>query len=340
MYRKSNWGGLNRLDGNDDFAQKQEDIGIIGPLGRLSMEICAPGPAVPITELNQELSAGPSRGNRLLRIIPEAIFDIYSLALPRGHDFGGATPTGAWINEDGSAWGCLLAETHEDTFRCFVMRRRVDQVWMETHNESGFTTKADAYAQIKAHAEAPGHVPIPPGASRRPILSDVEGRTPSDVFLHLASKSHHAAAWMLNQLYLALPNPDPNWASDCQTRGFHTRLWEAQLLASLREQGLLVSQPYESPDFRIEDEFGNVAWIEAVTANPPVPYNHYNAPPAEIPVGREALFFGPAALRFAKTLGNKLERRYDQLPHVVGQPFVLALADFRHPGRWFGVAKG
>ncbi len=203
---------------------------------------------------------------------------------------------------------------------------------METHNESGFATKAEAYAQIEAHGGAPGHEPLPPGTPRRPILSGVEGRTPSDVFLYLASKSHHAAAWMLNQLYLALPNPDPNWASDCQTGGFHTRLWEAQLLACLREQGLLVSQPHESPDFRIEDECGNVAWIEAVTANPPVPYNHYNAPPAEIPVGREALFFGPAALRFAKTLGNKLERRYDQLPNVVGQPFVLALADFQASG--------
>jgi hypothetical protein len=48
-----------------------------------------------------------------------------------------------------------------------------------------------------------------------------------------------------------------------------------------------------------------------------------------MPAEREALFFGPAALRFAKTLGNKLDRKYHELPHVVGYPFVLAIADFQ-----------
>ena len=63
--------------------------------------------------------------------------------------------------------------------------------------------------------------------------------------------ARHPHAWTLEQLYLALPKPDLNWVSDCQTGHFHTRLWEAQLLASFREQGLLVTQPHESPDFRI-----------------------------------------------------------------------------------------
>jgi hypothetical protein len=48
-------------------------------------------------------------------------------------------------------------------------------------------------------------------------------------------------------------------------------------------------------------------------------------------VAREELFFGPAALRFAKTLGNKLARGYDRLPHVAGKPFMIALADFQAP---------
>ena len=135
----------------------------------------------------------------------------------------------------------------------------------------------------------------------------------------LARRTHHLAAWALNQLYLALPRPDRNWVSDCQTKGFHTRLWEAHLLACFREQGLLVTQPYESPDFRIENRRVGEAWIEAVTANPTVSFNHVKAPFAPIPVGREALFFGPATLRFAKTLGNKLGLRCDLMPHVQGK---------------------
>jgi hypothetical protein len=128
-----------------------------------------------------------------------------------------------------------------------------------------------------------------------------------------------------------LPRPDQNWVSDCQTNNFHTRLWEAQLLASFREQGLLVTQPFESPDFHIENRLGGEAWVEAVTANPPVPYNHVNALPVTGPTEREEIFFGPAALRFAKTLGTKLGKGYHQLPHVAGKPFIIALADFQAP---------
>lgn len=170
--------------------------------------------------------------------------------------------------------------------------------------------------------------PLPPGIVMRAPLYDLAGREPSDAFQMLANSTHHPAAWALNQLYLALPRPDRNWVSDCQTTNFHTRLWEAQLLASFREQGLLVEQPYESSDFRIENRLGGEAWVEAVTANPSVRYNHVNAPFADVPTDREEIFFGAAALRFAKTIGNKLARRYDQLPHVVGKPFILAVADF------------
>jgi hypothetical protein len=42
-------------------------------------------------------------------------------------------------------------------------------------------------------------------------------------------------------------------------------------------------------------------------------------------------FFGPASLRYAKTLGNKLARRYDRLTHTSGQPFMIAIADFQAP---------
>ena len=77
--------------------------------------------------------------------------------------------------------------------------------------------------------------PMPPATAPRPALYDLRGRTASDAFKLLTTPSHHPAAWILNQLYLALPKPDKNWAGDCQTANFHTRLWEAQLLASFRE---------------------------------------------------------------------------------------------------------
>ncbi|MGV2981965.1 hypothetical protein ACERNI_17490 [Camelimonas sp. ID_303_24] len=268
-----------------------------------------------------------------MREIPQWEFDFYALSLPRGHAFGDEPPVAAWVSNDGNGCGIVTRNAKEDSFGLMLMRRRVDSVWAVTKRVGGFTT-IDATRTAVAPDLADGLAlePLPPGVVMRAPLFDLAGREPSDVFRVLANDAHRPAAWALNQLYLALPKPDRNWVSDCQTTNFHTRIWEAQLLGSFREQGLLVEQPFESPDFRIENRLGGEAWVEAVTANPPVPYNHVNAPRADVPTDREEIFFGAAALRFAKTIGNKLARRYDQLPHVVGKPFILAVADFQASG--------
>jgi len=276
-----------------------------------------------------------------MELIPQAMFDIYALALPRGHGFGDWPPVGAWGGPDGIACGIATRQSQGGAFGLKIMRRRVDSVWAVTADETGFSTLEEAKARIEPLLKiGEPREPLPPNTAPRPALHDTQGRTPSAIFELLRRPTHHLAAWALNQLYLALPNPDKNWASDCQTINFHTRLWEAQLLAAFREQGLLVTQPYESPDFCIANRRGDEAWVEAVTANPQVPYEHVNAPQSRPPEGREAIFFGPAALRFAKTLGNKLDRRYDSLPHVVGKPFLIALADFQAPGSMMWSREG
>ena len=264
--------------------------------------------------------------------LPQFLFDVYALALPRGHGFGRWPPVGAWQSDDGLACGVVTRDVDDGDFGVVVIRRRVDHVWTVTAQEQGLASLGDALARLQPLLkEGALPEPMPPNTAPRPALHDLEGRTPSDVFGVLKQPSHHVAAWLLNQLYLSLPSPDKNWAGDCQTGNFHTRLWEAQLLASFREQGLLVTQPHWSPDFRIENRHGDAAWVEAVTANPPVPYNHVNSAPSRPPESRKEIFLGPAAVRFAKTLGNKLQRDYDQLPHVSGKPFMIALADFQAP---------
>jgi hypothetical protein len=264
--------------------------------------------------------------------LPQTLFDVYALALPRGHGFGERPPIEGWQTEDGNAYGVVTCEETSRDFGILVIRRRIDQVWTVTQEMHGLPSRESARSALESHLveNAPAE-PLPPNTGPRPALHDLAGRTPSDIFRALFRPTHYVAAWTMNQLYLALPSPDPNWAADCQTTNFHTRLWEAQLLASFREQGLLVTQPYPSPDFRIENRHGGAAWVEAVTANPPVPYNHVNSPPSLQPADKKELFLGPAALRFAKTLGSKLQRNYDQLQHVRGMPFALALADFHAP---------
>lgn len=267
-----------------------------------------------------------------MRDLPQSLFDVYALALPRGHGFGRRPPVRAWQSDDSRACGVVTRDVGDESLGVVVMRRRVDDVWAVTAQEHGLHTLNDARARMEPWLkEGASPEPMPPNTAPRPALHDLQGRKPSDAFSVLLRPSHHVAAWLLNQVYLALPNPDSSWAGDCQTGNFHTRLWEAQLLASFREQGLLVTQPHPSPDFRIESRLGGEAWVEAVTANPPVPYNHVNAPASRPPDAVKERFLGPAAVRFAKTLGSKLQRRYEQLPHVANKPFVIALADFHAP---------
>lgn len=268
-------------------------------------------------------------------------FDIYALSLPRGHGFGDRPPIDAWQSKDALACGALTHNVNDGTLGVLVMRRCVDHVWSVVAEERNFTERDDALARMEMlFREGSPSEPVPPGTPVRPALYDLNGRVASDVLKLLAQPPRIPAAWTLHQAYLAMPNPDPNWAGDCQTSNFHTRLWEAQLLASFREQGLFVTQPYVSPDFRIENRLGGEAWVEAVTANPLVPYNHANAQPTPAPTDPQEILFGAAAVRFAKTLGNKLDRGYARLPHVTGKPFAIALADFQAPSSMLWSREG
>ncbi len=265
--------------------------------------------------------------------LPSNMFGVFALALPRGLSFGENPPKSTWASADWVTVCALTKNTSSDRFGVLVMRRREDEVWVILRREDDLFAEDEAMAIIKtACDEGAGKVPVPPSTKRRPPLPPPDGKYPSNIFMLLSHPCRERGAWMLNQLYLAMPNPDDNWASDCRTDNFHARLWEALLFASLREQGLSVTQDFPSPDFHVANRKGGEAWVEAVTANPPVPYDHANAVEVPPPQERQERMLGPAAVRFAKTIKSKLDKGYARMPHVLGKPFVLAVADFHAPG--------
>jgi hypothetical protein len=142
--------------------------------------------------------------------------------------------------------------------------------------------------------------------------------------------THVPALIAVGETYLAMPNPDDNFASDFQTDNFDARLWELYLLAAFREQGTAVRQDQRSPDFLIERD-GHRCYVEAVTANPKDIRIQGVTVPQFAPEDRSERLIGSPAVRFAKTLYSKLQRKYDELTHVQGKPFALAIADFHAP---------
>lgn len=270
-----------------------------------------------------------------MRPLPQRMFDFFALSRFRGLAFGNRPPIGAYVSDDGLAFGVLTRCDRSGFFGVECMRRRTDNVWALTKSDIRLMHHAEAMEMLKRElAPNQSPLPVPSGEPVRPNLAKLGRSGACEAFRLLSSRSHHPAAWALNQLYLAFPRPDNNWASDCQTSNFHTRLWEAYLLACFREQGCMVKQDVVSPDFWIERKNGMGAWIEAVTAND-IPYEHVSHGPHGLPkeppdaVERQT---GPAAVRFAKTIRSKLQKNYTDMDHVRGKPFAIGIADFHAHG--------
>ncbi len=261
------------------------------------------------------------------------LFEVYALSLPRGLGFGDDLPVNAWESSDRITVCALTRNCHSGQYGVLIMRRREDDVWTVLRRESNSFSEENALAIIgKACNEFAGRVPLPPGSRRRTPLGDLKGVKPSGIFKLLGHPCREPGAWMLNQLYLAMPNPDSNWAKECRGDNFHTRIWEAMLLASFREQGMLVTQDHESPDFYVANRAGDEVWVEAVTVNPPERYDHATAVRVNVPSDLKERVSGIAAERYARTLRNKLLKNYTTLKHVQGKPFAIAIADFHAPG--------
>ena len=276
-----------------------------------------------------------SRYGRDLKMhpIPQNMFDIYGLALPWGLSFVDSLPIAGWRTADAASWGIVTFNEQENTFGCIAMRQRVDFVWTLTLEAIGLASFDLAKQQLATQLiDGNPREPVPRNSGKRPNLYKAGKRKPSNLFEQLKTKRRAMAAWMIGYLYYALPQPDLNWVPDFQGENLHTRLWELHLFACFREQGMHVAQDHPSPDYYVSNRKGASAWIEAVTTNPEVRYDHATAiadpPPGDV----IEKILGSAAVRYAKTIRNKLDRRYHEMSHVVGKPFALALADFYAQG--------
>jgi len=270
----------------------------------------------------------------VLKIQPigEREFELYALSLPRGPNFERHVFHSAWKSPRSEAVGVVLIDPEQRTFRALVMRRRVDHRFAVTH-QTDSASSPDEAAAVVAEAMRPEDPleALPPGEKRRPkLFAAGKKRVSEQLRILTGTVSHIPALMTIGEVYLAMPNPDDNFVPDFQTENFDSRLWELYLLACFREQGVMVTQAYPSPDFYIERD-GHACWVEAVTANPQDRSAYDITVPVHAPEDLAERLLGAPAARFAKTLRSKLQREYEKQPHVQGQPFALAIADFHAP---------
>lgn len=266
------------------------------------------------------------------RLIPisEREFRIYALALQPPSLVDVLDFENGWKSADGSCAGAVLGDGA--VRRILALRRQVDARFRIVGDEPVDRGASDVKDRVKAAMRiADPPEPLEPGTKRRPLLLDLEGRTPNEYFTLLTqSPDHRPALLALGEVYLAMPRPDDNFVPDFQTANFESRLWELYLLAAFREQGIAVFQDEVSPDFRLE-RAGHSAHVEAVTANATGARPNAFAAPQPAPTDLLERLLGAPAERFAKTLRSKLQRGYHNLPHVEGGAFALAVSDFHAP---------
>ncbi|MGE8569641.1 MAG: hypothetical protein ACN6PV_24470 [Achromobacter sp.] len=266
--------------------------------------------------------------DQLIVPLSRRAFDLYAMSLPFGPNYGDAEFITAIKVERGGAVGAVFG-TPDGRFVALTMRRRVDHRFVMTSEVACIPTLDQAVARVSEDMKL-GQPPEPlkPGERCRPNLLDLDQRTPCVAFQLLAGGPIRWAAMnTVMELYLAMPNPDANFASDMQTVNFDSRLWELYLFACYREMGIEVSQDVPSPDFKLV--VGPLsAYVEAVTANPTEARDGSLPELKHAPVDKIERLAGDAAARFAKTLRSKIQKDYHDLPHVRGLPFALALADF------------
>ncbi len=124
---------------------------------------------------------------------------------------------------------------------------------------------------------------------------------------------------------------DGNFIEQFQSTGFDSRFWELYLFALLTEGTYVFDRQYQAPDFMCRGISQHI-FVEAVTVNPTRQGNIITEPP--VPEENDALiayFKQYMPIKWGSALTSKLRKEYWNLPHVEGNPIVLAIQDFHCP---------
>jgi hypothetical protein len=136
----------------------------------------------------------------------------------------------------------------------------------------------------------------------------------------------------LREVFADFHDSDGNFVEQFQTTGFDQRTFELYLFAVFREAGLAVDRGHGRPDFVLTKD-GVAICVEAVTANPasgPRPYSSVAQPRTSDEFAD--YLRNEVPIRLGSPLFSKLSKRYWELPHVAGKPFVIAIEDFHGEG--------
>lgn len=142
------------------------------------------------------------------------------------------------------------------------------------------------------------------------------------------------ARWMADHVYQLFKDPEGNFLEQFQTNGFSPRLFELYLFAYFYYEDFHVDRDHVNPDFLVSRNGLTVA-VEATTINPSTS-GVLSISGKEISdlSDKEFEYYRNHELpiRFGSPLFSKLKKKYWELEHCKGLPFVIAIEAFYDEG--------
>lgn len=244
---------------------------------------------------------------------------------------------GWYKNEDESVIGVLLLDTIDDDFAAVVMARDENGAYRAIDIESSIESEGEALewlrGAMKWHTGTDKKIfpqggpstgvdlfsPIPPINKQHPYFTRLAGE-----------ESFLSARSIINEMMPHFVDIDGNFVEQFQSSGFDSRLWELYINSYLVEEQLFIDRTKHAPDFMVT-KYGKTVGIEAVIVGrkkeaPSLLFREPPQPKSPEEIRKEHENAMP--LRFGSALFSKLQKKYWELPHVAGNPLVIAIADF------------
>ena len=246
-----------------------------------------------------------------------------------------------YSNEDESVIGILLLDTIDSDYVAVILGRDEGGRFRAFDVESSIPTEEDAQRwlinAIKWHTGKGQKIYSQGDGSKG--LDLFTPRVPPEklhvFFTHLLRESAFTPAReLIKNMMPNFVDVDGNFVEQFQTTGFDSRLWELCLFAYLTEEALFISRDHNAPDFIVQ-KYGETVAMEAVIVgrkqdNPASYFRVFPKIKTPDEVLKEQENSMP--IKFGSPLYSKLQKKYWELPHVKGNPLVLAIADFHDDG--------
>lgn len=233
--------------------------------------------------------------------------------------------------------GVLIRDRTDDDFGGFVMARDQQLRYRWVSGTRFFEKRRLAEIELRRLMEKTAAEPDEEYYQGDEAAKPIDFFTPivrperlNPHFLRLSTEEVFSAARdIIEPMMRWYDDIDGNFVEQFQTTGFDARIWELYLFAAFSEMGYRIDRGAPAPDFLCVAPWAKF-YVEAVTVNPTrdstgviVPEPSFDTPETFKTYRRHYM-----PIKFGSALTSKLAKKYWELQHVAGHPFVLAIQDF------------